>query len=53
VPGRIVDLSPKSAKELGMHERGVAPVAVAPIEVPQPDGAIKPGDGAQHASAED
>lgn len=52
VPGRIVDLSPKSAKELGMRKRGVAPVAVAPIAVPQPDGQVKPGDGAsQHASA--
>ena len=46
VKGRIIDLSPKSAAQLGMRERGVAPVEVAPIAVPQPDGRIKAGAGA-------
>ena len=46
VDGRIVDLSPKVAKKLQMVDAGVAPVVVEPIEVPQADGSIKPGDGA-------
>jgi rare lipoprotein A len=48
VPGRIVDLSPASAQEIGLtREDGVATVAVAPIAVPLPDGQVKPGDGAK------
>ena len=47
VDGRTIDL-PKAAAEqigLGSHE-GIAPVIVAPIAVPQPDGTMKPGSGA-------
>jgi rare lipoprotein A len=48
VPGRIVDLSPASAQEIGLTpEDGVATVAVAPIAVPLPDGRVKLGDGAK------
>lgn len=43
VDGRIVDLSPKVAKKLDMSEKGIAPVVVTPIEVPQPDGSVMPG----------
>jgi rare lipoprotein A len=44
VPGRIVDLSPATARQIGITPRkGVAPVVVAPITVPQPDGRIKLG----------
>jgi rare lipoprotein A len=44
VKGRIVDLSPASATQIGLtHEQGVARVEVAPITVPQPDGSTKPG----------
>jgi rare lipoprotein A len=44
VPGRIVDLSPATARQIGISLRkGVAPVVVAPITVPQPDGKIKLG----------
>jgi len=50
VDGRIVDLSPKVAKKLKMLDDGVAPVVVAPIEVPQADGSIRPGDGALPAT---
>jgi rare lipoprotein A len=50
VDGRIVDLSPKVAKKLNMLDDGVAPVVVAPIEVPQADGSIKPGEGALPAT---
>jgi rare lipoprotein A len=47
VPGRIVDLSPSSADQIGLtREEGIAPVAVAPIAVPMPDGSVKPGAGA-------
>jgi rare lipoprotein A len=36
VPGRIVDLSPGSAAEIGVTKKqGIAPVAVEPISVPQ------------------
>jgi rare lipoprotein A len=44
VPGRIVDLSPATAQQIGLSTRkGVAPVVVAPITVPQPDGQVKVG----------
>ncbi|TFZ05967.1 septal ring lytic transglycosylase RlpA family protein [Ramlibacter henchirensis] len=44
VDGRIVDLSPATAEKIGLsREEGLAPVEVAPITVPQPDGSIKPG----------
>jgi rare lipoprotein A len=51
VAGRTVDLTPKTADELGMKERGVVPVEVAPIEVPQPDGSVQAGDGAAHIAS--
>jgi len=44
VDGRIVDLSPATAQKIGLDKKqGVAKVEVAPIEVPQTDGTIKPG----------
>ena len=47
VRGRIVDLSPSTAREIGITRReGVAMVVVAPISVPLRDGRVKPGDGA-------
>jgi rare lipoprotein A len=47
VPGRIVDLSPSTAREIGINQRkGVALVVVAPIAVPQPDGKVKLGAAA-------
>ena len=48
VPGRILDVSPATARQLGIgHEDGVAKVAVAPILVPQADGSVRPGAGLQ------
>lgn len=47
VEGRIVDVSPRTARKLGMQEDGVVPVEVAPIEVPLPDGRVKPGEAAR------
>jgi rare lipoprotein A len=48
VPGRIVDLSPATAQKIGITPRkGVAMVVVAPIAVPQPDGAVKLGAAAR------
>ena len=46
VKDRIVNVSPKVADKLDMKEDGVAPVEVKPIEVPQPDGSVKQGEGA-------
>lgn len=47
VHGRIVDLSPASAQQIGLTpEQGLAPVEVLPIEVPLPDGTVKMGAGA-------
>lgn len=47
VPGRIVDLSPATARQIGITQRkGVARVVVAPIAVPQPGGKIKLGAAA-------
>jgi rare lipoprotein A len=46
VKGRQVDLSPTTARNIGITRRiGVAPVKVAPITVPQPDGTTKAGAG--------
>ena len=51
VDGRIVDLSPATARQIGLdHHTGVTEVEVAPITVPQPDGHIKLGDGALTAN---
>jgi len=47
VDGRTVDLTKATAEQIGIGDReGVAPVVVAPIAVPQPDGTVKPGSGA-------
>ncbi len=37
--GRVLDVSPKVAEQLDIKGRGVAPVVVAPIAVPQPGAA--------------
>ena len=50
VNGRVLDVSPKVASEIGLpRKQGLAPVMVAPIAVPQPDGEVKPGAGAVEA----
>lgn len=44
VAGRIVDLSSSTARKIGItQDQGIAPVAVAPISVPLPDGRSKGG----------
>jgi rare lipoprotein A len=43
--GRILNVSPRIAAELGMRPDGVARVAVAPLAVPQRDGTVKLGTG--------
>jgi len=51
IQGRIVDLSPSTAKEIGIdHKNGVAKVEVAPIAVPLPDGSVKLGAAAADAA---
>ena len=35
--GRVIDLSPRTAQDLGMKEQGTAEVMVTPIEVPDRD----------------
>jgi rare lipoprotein A len=50
---RIVDVSLKAAEQLGLKKRGVAPVEVSPIAVPQKDGSVKLGAGAAKASPEE
>ena len=47
VKGRIIDLSPATAREIGLdREDGITTVAVEPIEVPLPDGGVKRGAAA-------
>lgn len=53
VAGRVVDLTPKVANQLGMLNQGVAPVVVRPIVVPQPNGAVKLGAGAASLSPQE
>jgi rare lipoprotein A len=44
VAGRIVDLSVSTARKIGLtRHQGIAPVTVAPISVPLPDGNTKNG----------
>ena len=46
VAGRVVDLTPRAAEEIGLTFReGLTPVIVSPITVPQPDGSVKLGAG--------
>ena len=51
VPGRILDVAPRAADDLGMRRQGVAPVVVEPVAVPQPDGSVKPGAAATQGGA--
>lgn len=45
--GRVIDVTPSVAQAIGLGKKqGVAPVVVAPIAVPQPDGSVKAGAGA-------
>ena len=54
VPGRIVDLSPSTARKVGItQEDGVAKVEVAPIAVPLPDGSVKQGDAVRQPGTPD
>ncbi len=41
VDGRIVDVTPKTAQELGFKEDGLAPVVVKPIDIPDADSTAK------------
>lgn len=53
VKGRIVDLSPSTARKIGItQDTGLASVQVDPIAVPMPDGSVKPGVAAEEAKAE-
>ena len=45
--GRVLDVSPRTAELLGMKHDGTAPVEIAPVQVPQRDGSVKPGAGAR------
>ncbi len=48
VPGRIVDLSPSTARQIGVTRRqGVAPVEVAPLAVPPAQESASAGAGAK------
>ncbi|MGH7102763.1 MAG: septal ring lytic transglycosylase RlpA family protein [Acetobacteraceae bacterium] len=52
IDGRIIDLSPNVAKQLHMKNKGVVPVEVKPIAVPQPNGKVTLGAGAAGAPPE-
>lgn len=44
VDGRIVDLPPRIAEEIGITHQGLAKVEVTPITVPMPDGSVRLGE---------
>jgi rare lipoprotein A len=48
VPGRTLDVSPQAAQQLGMQRDGVATVDITPVQVPQPNGTVRPGAGANN-----
>ena len=52
VSGRVVDLSPKVANDLDLNHKGVAPVEVKPITLPEADGSVKLGAGAAESSSQ-
>jgi rare lipoprotein A len=39
--GRIIDVSPRTAQQLGIIKAGVTQVEVTPLTVPQPNGTVK------------
>ncbi|MBV9725737.1 MAG: septal ring lytic transglycosylase RlpA family protein [Gammaproteobacteria bacterium] len=46
IAGRIVDLSPATARDIGLDRRtGITQVEVAPLVIPMPNGNVKLGDG--------
>jgi rare lipoprotein A len=52
VEGRIIDLSPATARRIGLdRRRGLARVAVVPLTVPMPDGTVKIMPGAARMAA--
>ena len=52
VHGRIVDLSPATAQQIGITPRqGLARVEVSPISVPLPNGGVRWGEGSQVATS--
>jgi rare lipoprotein A len=53
VAGRVVDVTPKVADQLDIRKQGVSQVVVAPIAVPQSDGAVKLGAGAAETSPDE
>ena len=50
VNGRVVDLAPNVADKIDIKKKGVVPVVVKPITLPQPNGEIKLGAGAAEAT---
>lgn len=53
VRGRVVDLAPKAAEQIDLTKKGVTPVEVKPITLPEPDGSVKLGAGAAEASPQE
>ena len=52
VDGRVVDVTTATARQLGITKRrGIAPVVVAPVAVPQSDGTVTAGAGAVPGAA--
>jgi rare lipoprotein A len=52
VNGRVIDLAPRAADQLDIGHKGVVPVEVKPITLPQADGTVALGAGAADASAD-
>lgn len=51
--GRVVDLTPKVADQLDIKHKGVAPVEVKPITLPQLNGDVNLGSGAAESSPQE
>jgi rare lipoprotein A len=51
--GRIMDVAPKVADQLGMKKAGEVPVVVAPVVVSQPNGTVNLGAGAAEVSPQE
>jgi rare lipoprotein A len=53
VTGRVVDVAPRVADQLDLKHKGVTPVEVKPITLPQPDGSVSLGAGAAETNPQE
>lgn len=51
IRGRVIDLAPRPANQVGIGRQGTVPVVVKPITLPRPDGSVVLGAGAAEVTS--